>query len=126
MKSFGLLASRDFVFIKPRQFNYIPATDVFETTDSITIVMDVPGIDLDKVRIEILGDLMTFSGPISPNSGGDGNEIVSEIPDGTYFRRFKLFDGIDRREIVANLKDGVLKIHLPKSRKEQVKFIPIG
>jgi HSP20 family protein len=124
MKSFGLLASRDFVFIKPRQFNYIPATDVFETTDSITIVMDVPGIDLAKVRIEILGDLMTFLGPIS-SLNGDDDEIASEIPDGTYYRRFKLLDGIDRRKIAAHLKDGVLKIHLPKTKKEQVKLIPI-
>ena len=77
-----------------------PRCDVFENKDEILLVADLPGVAQDGLRIDV-----------------DEERVMLEGKRESYdFRRsFLLPDGIDREKIDAELKHGVLWLHLPKA-----------
>jgi HSP20 family protein len=93
---------------------FVPRADIYETDDGITVVADMPGVDENAVDITLEQNVLTISGcaaPVEP----DGYRLgYAEYRVGDYQRRFTLSDQIDRDEIEAMVKDGVLHLHLPK------------
>lgn len=77
-----------------------PRCDVFENKDEVLLVADLPGVLQEALRIDV-----------------DEERVVLEGRRDAYdFRRsFLLPDGIDRAKIAAELKNGVLWLHLPKA-----------
>jgi HSP20 family molecular chaperone IbpA len=77
-----------------------PRCDVFENKDEVLLVADLPGVEQDGLRIDVSDDRVTLEGK-------------REAYD--FRRSFVLPDGIDREKITAELKNGVLGLHLPKA-----------
>ena len=77
-----------------------PRCDVFENKDEVLLVADLPGVDQEGLRIDVVDERISLEGR----------------REGFDFRRsFVLPDGIDRDKIGAELKHGVLWLHLPKA-----------
>jgi HSP20 family molecular chaperone IbpA len=91
-----------------------PACDVYENNDEILVVADVPGVTADALNINLdKGELSIVARrDVSPK---DGTFLGVEYRDCDYRRRFTVPGGIDASKISAELKDGVLWLHLPKS-----------
>jgi HSP20 family protein len=93
---------------------FMPRADICETNDSITVVADMSGVDENSVDITLEQDILTISG-YTALGGPQGYRLAyAEYQVGDYQRRFTLSDKIDRDKIEATMKDGVLRLRLPK------------
>ena len=95
---------------------FIPRTDVYETDDAIHVVCDVPGVAEDSIDITLENNVLTINGYVKAQRS-DGYQLsYAEYRVGDYQRRFTLSDEIDKDGIEASLKDGVLRLRLPKAK----------
>lgn len=93
---------------------FLPATDIFESENEIVILADMPGVSPENATVGIEDDVLTMRGRIVPEAG-DERELVREYGTGDYFRQFTLGKTVDQAGIRAALKNGVLRITLPKA-----------
>lgn len=99
-----------------------PKVDVSETENEIRVVANVPGIEPDKVDIEVGDDYLSISGRIEKeikDEDKNGKVYRYEREYGEFRREFSLPTRVDKNGIVAKAKNGVLTITLPKSEEEK-------
>ena len=104
---------------------FIPKVDIYETKDAIFFVADMPGVDEKTVDIKLEKNVLTISGYVENGALNDHSFLFSEYEVGDYERAFTLSDEIDRENIKATVKDGVLRLELPKSEKIKPKKIAV-
>ena len=104
---------------------FLPAVDIFETPEALTLVADMPGVPNDKVTIDIKDNHLVISGEIHPPMGEGETMLLQEYRTGDYQREFHLGALIDQTRIEAKLKDGVLRLLLPKAEKAKPRKITV-
>ena len=104
---------------------FTPTVDIFETENEIILLADMPGVNAENLDINLNKDILTLSGEVeSPEKENEVN-ILREYFTGRYFREFTLSDIIDQANIHAELKDGVLRLKLPKAEKAAPRKIKV-
>ena len=93
---------------------FTPAVDIFETDSEITLLADMPGVKAKDLTIDLRDDVLSLAGEIDSPEGEKEIEVLREYETGTYVRQFTLSELIDQGKIEADLKDGVLRLSLPK------------
>lgn len=104
---------------------FTPAVDIIEHTNDIVLIADMPGVDEKSVDLTLEKNLLTIHGHVENETPDKFKLLISEYGLGDYERTFKLSDEIDRDKIHASVKDGVLKLVLPKAEKAKAKKIPV-
>lgn len=104
---------------------FVPRVDIFESKESMFLVADMPGVDEKTVDIELEKNILTITGRVENGRIQEGTLMYSEYEIGDYERAFTLSDEIDRDKIVATVKNGVLRLELPKAEKVKPKKISI-
>jgi HSP20 family protein len=104
---------------------YSPAVDIFETEEAITVLADLPGVDKDKLDIDIEDRQLTITGLVKEPEERL-QSVYTEYGIGGYTRSFRLGDTIDQSKINAALKDGVLTLVLPKADRLKPRKIEIA
>lgn len=97
--------------------SFSPALDVVENPDSYGIICDLPGVDLKDVKISVTGSIVTLKG--EKKQRGERSGYRGGFSHGTFQRTVQLPLAIDPDKVEAVLKDGVLRIILPK--REELK-----
>lgn len=100
-----------------------PAVDIFETTDGLTVVADVPGVAKDGLDINVDDRILTIRGTLELPARKD--LLVEEFGMMNYFRQFRLSDEVDQSGIKASLDQGVLTLRLPKAEHAKPKRIEV-
>ena len=93
---------------------FTPAVDIFETDTEITLLADMPGVSGGDLNIDLDENVLTLDGDVESPEGDDETDIIREYRTGKYQRQFTLSQVIDQSKIDAELKDGVLRLRLPK------------
>lgn len=94
---------------------FVPAVDIFETQDKISVLADMPGVNSDHLTIDLRENVLTLNGVVhAPESDKEASVLTEFESAGTYYRRFTLHETIDQSKIEASLKNGVLHLQLPK------------
>lgn len=93
---------------------YIPAVDIYESEDALTLLADMPGVGPDNVTIDIRENQLTIRGNVTPEETKE-RFLLQEYGVGDYYRQFTLGRAIDQSKIEASMKDGVLMLKLPKA-----------
>jgi HSP20 family protein len=104
---------------------FTPDVDIFETEKEITLLADMPGVKIDDLTIDLRESVLTLSGDVAPFEGSEEKDVVVEYETGKYYRQFTLSEVIDQKEISAELKDGVLRLMLPKVEKAAPRKIEV-
>jgi HSP20 family protein len=104
---------------------FLPAVDIFETPEALTLVADMPGVPGDKVTIDIKDNHLVISGEVSPAQAAGENMLLQEYHTGDFLREFQLGSLIDQGRIEASMKDGVLHLLLPKAEKAKPRKIEV-
>ena len=110
--------------------SFIPAADVVVTDDDVTVVMDVPGVTVDDVTIELREDMLTVRGerPVPSQAETEGRKVRQwlERGFGSFERVLRLPTGLDPDAITASMSDGVLTLHIPKPEPRKPRRIEIA
>jgi HSP20 family protein len=104
---------------------FVPRVDIHETKDALYIVADMPGADEKTVDVELEKNVLKISGRVDVPEVKGRNLIYSEYEVGDYERVFSLSDEINQEKINATVKNGVLRLELPKAEKVKPKKIEI-
>ena len=104
---------------------YVPRADIYETSDNIVVVTDMPGIDENSVDITLEKNVLTISGYVEPEAPENLSLAFAEYEVGDYQRSFTLSNQIDQANIEATVKNGVLRLHLPKAGPAKARKITV-
>ncbi|MBM4274867.1 MAG: Hsp20/alpha crystallin family protein [Deltaproteobacteria bacterium] len=104
---------------------FLPAVDIFETPEAITVLADMPGVSGDKITIDIKDNHLLISGEVGPPLGPGETMLVQEYYTGDFQREFHLGAVIDQGRIEATAKDGVLRLKLDKVEKAKPRKIEV-
>ncbi len=118
------LVSKDETTVPVRYF--LPTTDIFETEDALTVVMEVPGVGRDAIDITTENDVLKIEAKIDPAKYDGMEPLYTEYNIGHFARSFTLSNKIDRQQISAKLEDGVLTLTLKKAQEAIPRKIAIG
>lgn len=100
-----------------------PPVDIVETDEGLTLVADVPGLDEQHVEISVDQGVLTIEGKAS--FGGSALLWREYAMDG-YWRQFQLPDSYDAAKAKAEVRYGVLTLHLPKAEAAKPRKIVIS
>ncbi len=103
---------------------FVPAVDIYESENALTLVADMPGIPLENIDIDLDSDQLTIRGT-APEHEEKGKAVYREYTCGDYYRQFTLSSDMDRERIQASMKDGVLKLVLPKAEAAKPRKITV-
>jgi HSP20 family molecular chaperone IbpA len=104
---------------------FIPRADIYETEDMIVVVTDMPGVDEKSVDITLEKNILTINGYVNINEPEGYSLAWAEYEVGDYQRSFRISNEIDRDKIEATIKDGVLRLQLPKVEQAKLKKIAV-
>ena len=104
---------------------FVPAVDIFESEAEITLLADIPGVSSENVSIDLHENQLTLSGEVEPLISEKEGYLLQEFETGTFHRQFTLSDRIDQKAITATVKDGVLRLVLPKAEKARPRKIEV-
>lgn len=105
---------------------WVPACDIFEDQDGIKLVMEVPGVNPDDVKLQLENNMLTIR--------GEKRQVAEEKADrvhryersyGSFERTFSLPSTVDADRIEADISDGVLTVMLPKAEKARPRQIAV-
>jgi len=100
-----------------------PLVDIYENNEEILLVADVPGVLRDNISINLDKDQLTLWA--RRNGQGTSQPHGEEHPWPDYYRAFLVPQGVDASRISADLSEGVLKVHLPKSEAVKPRRIEV-
>ncbi len=109
---------------KTRQIpTLIPRVDIYENDDEILLFADMPGVSRNDITVHLDNGKLSLSGVRRLEQSGAAH--LEEFGTVEYRRVFAVPQGIDMDKVNAELKDGVLRLHLPKSEAVRPKQIEI-
>jgi HSP20 family protein len=118
---------RDFNFPEDTSGSFMPSFDVKETADAYVFTADMPGIRREDLDIQLAGNRLSISGRREVESSGQEGQVYSqERAFGTFTRSFTLPEEVESGKVVAELRDGVLHLMVPKSPEIRPQKITIG
>jgi HSP20 family molecular chaperone IbpA len=101
----------------------IPSVDIYENTEEYLLYVDLPGVNREDISIDLDNGQLTLVGNryLEKTKG----QLMEEFGSAQYRRVFSVPQGIDQSKVDAELTDGVLKLHLPKSEAVKPRKIEI-
>ena len=107
-----------------RGIYYTPRVDILETEDELVLFADVPGVGPDMVDIKYENGELTLQARCKPRQS-ETSYALCEYGVGDFYRVFTLDESINADKISAEIKNGVLTLHLPKSEAVKPKKIKV-
>lgn len=106
--------------------NWAPLSDVVETDNEYKIMLDIPGVEKNDVKVTIRNGMLCVSGERkNEKEYKNSNYYKIEKVYGKYYRSFNLPENIDEKKIEAEFKNGALTVHLPKTENAKPKQIEV-
>lgn len=104
----------------------VPPVDVFENENAITLLADLPGVPRDQLNLRVDGDTLVIEATASAASTPPDMELVyGELQCPAYRRQFTLSRELDASRIEAQLRDGVLRLTIPKAEEAKPRRIQV-
>jgi len=100
-----------------------PPVDIYETRDGLVVLADVPGVVQETLDVRVDYNVLTIRG--HARHGVPGEVTYREYELVNFFRQFELSDTVDQSHITADLKSGVLTLHLPKASEAKPRQIAV-
>ena len=104
---------------------FVPRADIYETQEQLLVLSDMPGVREEGLDITLEQNILTIYGRVEQPQLEGFTLTYSEYGVGDYRRIFTLSNEIDREGIQATIKNGVLKLILPKSKKAMPRKITV-
>jgi HSP20 family molecular chaperone IbpA len=106
------------------QTTYVPRFDIWEGEEELLLYGDLPGVTPSDLDIRFENRELTIHGKVGPRHEGV-EFLCGEYGIGDFHRTFTIGEAIDTEKISAEMHNGVLKLHLPKSEKAKPRRIEV-
>ncbi|HXG12050.1 MAG TPA: Hsp20/alpha crystallin family protein [Gemmataceae bacterium] len=103
---------------------YTPRCDIRETDEELILYADLPGVKPEDLDVRFENGLLEIYGRCEPRQTEE-DYLLNEYGVGDYYRAFTISEAIDADRITAELKHGVLTVHLPKTESVKPKRIAV-
>jgi HSP20 family protein len=104
---------------------YTPPIDIHEGPEGLTLEADLPGANDGNLSVQLEDNVLSLYVRIEPLAPTDARVMHEEFHLGDYQRSFILSDEVDRDRITAELRNGVLRVFLPKAERMRARRIEI-
>ncbi len=102
----------------------VPPVDIYETTDALVVVADVPGATKETIEVDVEDKILTIKA--QPSYQTRGESFAEEFGLVNFFRQFQLSDTVNSEKIEAQYRHGVLTLTLPKAEAAKPKQITVS
>lgn len=104
----------------------LPSLDMIDRDSEVVVRAEIPGIEKKDINVSIANNILTIKGQTSSESKEEkGDYYRHEISNSSFARSVSLPSDVDESKIVANLKDGILEVTLPKSESSKRRTIEV-
>lgn len=103
---------------------FTPRFDIVECGDEMTLYGDLPGVEPENLEVRFENEHLIVHGRVEPRHEGRGH-LYGEYGVGDFYREFRIDEAVDVSKIEAELRDGVLTLHLPKAEALKPKRIQV-
>jgi HSP20 family protein len=104
---------------------FLPTTDIYEAPESLTVLVEMPGVEKKNVEISVEDGVLNVRGRLDLTKYQGLTPLYTEYNVGHYSRSFRLSSKIDQNKISAEMKDGVLSLRLPKTEEAKPRTIRV-
>jgi HSP20 family protein len=104
---------------------FSPTTDIFETDEALTMLLEMPGVDRENIEISVENGVLTVEGKINFSKYEGLQPVYSEYNVGPFRRSFRISSRIDQDKIKAEMESGVITLVLPKAEEAKPRRIEI-
>ena len=104
---------------------FLPTADIYETQDALTVTLEIPGVEKDKVEVSVEDGVLKVEGRLDFSKYQGLQPLYTEYNVGNYSRSFRLSSKIDQSSISAELNDGVLSLVLPKVQDAKPRTVQV-
>jgi HSP20 family protein len=104
---------------------YRPLTDIVETDEGVSLMLEMPGVGADDLDISLERRVLTIRGAARIFRAENVELAHLEYGEGDYERAFTLSEDFDPERIEAELRNGVLTLSLPRAEEKQPKKIAV-
>jgi HSP20 family molecular chaperone IbpA len=108
-----------------QQAHVVPPVDVFENDSSITLLADLPGVARDQLHVRVDGDTLVLEATAAATGPEQMELVYGEVQSASYRRQFTLSRELDAARIEAQLRDGVLRLTIPKAEEARPRRIQV-
>ena len=106
--------------------SWVPLADVVERADAYVIELELPGLDRDDLTVQAHESEVVVRGDRRPSAAGRPEAFHRlERRHGPFSRSFRLPASIDAAAIVAELREGVLRVTVPKARSARARRVQV-
>jgi HSP20 family protein len=102
-----------------------PPIDIHEGPDGLVLEADLPGATEQGVSIELEDNVLSLRAQVSTPAPEGARPLHQEYQVGDFYRSFILSDEVERGRITAELRNGVLRLTLPKAERAKTRRIEI-
>lgn len=102
-----------------------PAADIYEDAQGITLKVDLSGVSRDRLSIQVDGDTLAIEGQVSIDMPEGMEALYADVRATRYQRHFTLSNELEKDNISAKMKDGVLTLTVPKRAELQPRKIEV-
>jgi len=102
-----------------------PPVDIYEDSDGITLLADMPGVSRERLTIEVDKDMLVLEGDARFDMSEGMEALYADVRSTRYRRSFTLSGELETGQIDANLKDGVLSVRIPKRAEVRPRRIEV-
>jgi HSP20 family protein len=104
----------------PEEMAWMPAVEVVENEKTIEVTAELPGMTADDIEVNLQNNVLAIRGEKKEEKReGEKEPFVYERYYGSFQRTFTLPAPVDEGAVSADFRDGVLKIHLPKTAESR-------
>jgi len=104
---------------------FTPQVDIVETPDALVVYADMPGVARDDVDVMLEKGVLSIAGEAGRADEAGMEGVVREYDVGHFYRSFTVAQGLDAESVEGTIKDGVLRLEIPKSERYKPRRIEI-
>jgi len=103
---------------------YTPRIDIWESDEELVLYADLPGVSTEDLDIQFENRELRIHGKVAPRHE-NRSFLYGEYGIGDFYRTFTIGETIDSKKISAELQNGVLTLHLPKTEAVKPRRIAV-
>jgi HSP20 family protein len=105
---------------------FVPALDMMDCGNEVVLRADLPGLEKDEIQIEVQDGELTLRGERKDDHEEHGDDYHRvERWEGSFMRTIPIPAGVDADQISAQMNNGVLEVHMPKSAESAARKIEV-